>query len=249
MTLRKKTLTITGMTLFSLFVALFSTSKTILLDGYIQVEEQDAYQNVRRIVQAYNDELSKLNVMNGDEAEWDGTYKDIETGNLKYFQNAFNYASLVRSNLDLIMYIRRRDRQVVYGGFITPYVKQALPVPKNLQKYFQQPEFLLQPDDDSRQQIGLLQLPEGLMLIAVRQILTSEGKGPNRGILVMGRYLDLKQLANRTHLDLALERLDEPPLSLDFQRAAQTLIRDRQIFVRSLNESTIAGYAMLRDME
>ncbi|MBD2307176.1 EAL domain-containing protein [Chroococcidiopsis sp. FACHB-1243] len=249
MTLRKKTLIITGMTLFSLFVALYSTSKTILLDGFIQVEEQDADRNVRRIVQAYNDELKKLNIMNGDEAEWDGTYTDIETGNLKYFQNAFNYASLVRSNLDLIMYIRRRDRRIVYNGFITPYTKQALPVPKSLQKYFQQPEFLLQPDNEERQQMGLLQLPEGLMLIAVRQILTSEGKGPNRGILVMGRYLDVKQLAAKTHFDIALERLDHPPIPLDFQRAEQTLIKNEQVFVRSLNESTIAGYAMLRNME
>jgi diguanylate cyclase (GGDEF)-like protein/PAS domain S-box-containing protein len=249
MTLRKKTLIITGMTLFSLFVALYSTSKTILLDGFIQVEEQDADRNVRRIVQAYNDELNKLNIMNGDEAEWDGTYTDIETGNLKYFQNAFNYASLVRSNLDLIMYIRRRDRRIVYNGFITPYAKQALPVPKSLQKYFQQPEFLLQPDNEERQQMGLLQLPEGLMLIAVRQILTSEGKGPNRGILVMGRYLDVKQLAAKTHFDIALERLDHPPIPLDFQRAEQTLIKNEQVFVRSLNESTIAGYAMLRNMK
>ncbi|MDZ4875843.1 MAG: hypothetical protein CLLPBCKN_005263 [Chroococcidiopsis cubana SAG 39.79] len=249
MTLRKKTLIITGMTLFSLFVALYSTSKTILLDGFIQVEEQDADRNVRRIVQAYNDELNKLNIMNGDEAEWDGTYTDIETGNLKYFQNAFNYASLVRSNFDLIMYIRRRDRRIVYNGFITPYAKQALPVPKSLQKYFQQPEFLLQPDNEERQQMGLLQLPEGLMLIAVRQILTSEGKGPNRGILVMGRYLDVKQLAAKTHFDIALERLDHPPIPLDFQRAEQTLIKNEQVFVRSLNESTIAGYAMLRNMQ
>jgi diguanylate cyclase (GGDEF)-like protein/PAS domain S-box-containing protein len=249
MTLRKKTLIITGMTLFSLFVALYSTSKTILLDGFIQVEEQDADRNVRRIVQAYNDELNKLNIMNGDEAEWDGTYTDIETGNLKYFQNAFNYASLVRSNLDLIMYIRRRDRRIVYNGFITPYAKQALPVPKSLQKYFQQPEFLLQPDNEERQQMGLLQLPEGLMLIAVRQILTSEGKGPNRGILVMGRYLDVKQLAAKTHFDIALERLDHPPIPLDFQRAEQTLIKNEQVFVRLLNESTIAGYAMLRNMQ
>ncbi|AFY89743.1 EAL domain-containing protein [Chroococcidiopsis thermalis] len=249
MTLRKKTLIITGMTLFSLFVALYSTSKTILLDGFTQVEEQDADQNVRRIVQAYNDELNKLNIMNGDEAEWDGTYTDIETGNLEYFQNAFNYASLVRSNLDLIMYIRRRDRRIVYNGFITPYTKQALPVPKSLQKYFQQPEFFSSSNNDDPQRMGLLQLPEGLMLIAVRQILTSEGKGPSRGILVMGRYLDVKQLAAKTHFDIALERLDHPPIPLDFQRAEQTLIKNEQVFVRSLDESTIAGYAMLRNME
>jgi diguanylate cyclase (GGDEF)-like protein/PAS domain S-box-containing protein len=249
MTLRKKTLIITGMTLFSLFVALYSTSKTILLDGYTHVEEQDTYQNVHRIVQAYNDELSKLNVLNGNEAEWDGTYADVESGNLKYFQNAFNYATLVRIKVDLIAYIRRRDRQVVFSSFLTPNRQQSLPIPVNLQKYFQQSKFILQPDDNDRQHMGLISLPQGLMLIAVRPILTSEGKGPNRGILVMGRYLDIEQIAARTHFNIALERLDYPPLPLDFQRAEQVLLRGQQTFVRALDEDLIAGYTMLRDLE
>jgi PAS domain S-box-containing protein len=249
MTLRKKTLIITGMTLFSLFVALYSTSKTILLDGYTHVEEQDTHQNVRRILQAYNDELSKLNVLNGNEAEWDGTYADVQSGNLKYFQNAFNYATLVRINVDLIAYIRRSDRQVVFNSFLAPDTHKSLPVPASLQKYFQQPKFFWQPDDENHQQMGIISLPQGLMLIAVRPILTSEGRGPNRGILIMGRYLDIKQLAARTHFNIALERLDDPPLPLDFQRAEQALIRGKQIFVRSLDEDIIAGYTMLRDLE
>lgn len=249
MTLRKKTLIITGMTLFSLFVALYSTSKTILLDGYTHVEEQDTHQNVRRILQAYNDELSKLNVLNGNEAEWDGTYADVQSGNLKYFQNAFNYATLVRIDVDLIAYIRRSDRQVVFNSFISPDTRKSLPVPASLQKYFQQPKFFWQPDDENHQQMGLISLPQGLMLIAIRPILTSEGRGPNRGILVMGRYLDVEQIAARTHFNIALERLDNPPLPLDFQRAEQALIKGKQIFVRSLNEDIIAGYTMLRDLE
>ena len=54
--------------------------------------------------------------------------------------------------------------------------------------------------------MGLICLPQGLMLIVVRPILTSEGRGPNRGILVMGRYLDIEQIAARTHFNIALER-------------------------------------------
>lgn len=187
MTLRKKTLLISGITLLSLFVAIYSAAKTILLDGFAHVEEQDTQQNVRRVLEAYNDELLKLNLMNADEAEWDGSYTAIKSGDYKYFNSGFNYGSLVRSGLDLIIFIRRSDRKIVYGSFINSKYKKSLPVPKDLQQYFQSNNSLLLAKDPEQQQMGMLLLPEGTLLISARQVLTSEGKGPSSGILIMGR--------------------------------------------------------------
>ena len=50
MTVRKKTLVITGITLFSLFGSIYTTSKAILLDGLAKIERQNTEQNVRRVV-------------------------------------------------------------------------------------------------------------------------------------------------------------------------------------------------------
>jgi sensor domain CHASE-containing protein len=50
-----------------------------------QIERQDTQQNVRRVVEAYKNELVKLKLMNADEAEWDGSYAAVESGDQKYF--------------------------------------------------------------------------------------------------------------------------------------------------------------------
>ena len=248
MTLRKKTLIVTGITLFSLFVVLSATSKTILLDGFAKIEEQDTNDSVRRVLDAYNDELNKLNLMNGDEAEWDGTYAEIENSDNKYFHSAFNYATLVRNNIDLMIFIRRNNRRVVFGSFLDPNPKQSLPVPKSLQTYFLHNQFLTKSEKPQQLQMGLMLIPEGVLLISARQILTSEGKGPSRGILIMGRYLDINQLAERTHFKLTVQRLDSYTMPQDFQTAKQALSKQASTFVQPLNEETMAGYTMLKDM-
>lgn len=249
MTLRKKTLLISGITLLSLFIAIYSAAKTILLDGFAHIEEQDTQQNVRRVLEAYNDELIKLNLMNADEAEFDLSYNAIKAHDYKYFNSGFNYGSLVRSGLDLIIFIRRSDRKIVFGSFINSKYKKSLPVPKDLQKYFQSNDSLLLAKDLDKQQVGMLLLPEGTLLISARQVLTSEGKGPSRGILIMGRYLKINRLAERTHFKIFDQRLDRPPMSLDFQVAERALIRGATTFVQPLNEDIMAGYTMLKDME
>ena len=50
------------------------------------------------------------------------------------------------------------------------------------------------------------------MLVASRPVLTTAGKGPIRGSLIMGRYLDaaeVKRLGERTHLSVALLRVND----------------------------------------
>jgi hypothetical protein len=39
--------------------------------------------------------------------------------------------------------------------------------------------------------MGMFLLPEGPLIVTARPILTSEGKGPSHGVLIMGRYLKL----------------------------------------------------------
>jgi len=249
MTLRKKTLVITGITLFSLFGAIYTTSKTILLDGFAQIERQDTEQNVRRVEEAYKNELVKLTLMNADEAEWDGSYAAVESNDQKYFNSAFNYPSLVRSGVDLVVFIRRDDRRIVFGSFINSKHKKSLPVPESLQKFFLRDDFLRQLQVPDQVQTGMFLLPEGPLIVTARPILTSEGTGPSRGVLIMGRYLKIDRLAERTHYKIAVQRLDRPPTPMDFRLAQLALIKKPSPFVQPLNEDIMAGYTMLRDME
>lgn len=81
--------------------------------------------------------------------------------------------------------------------------------------------------------------------------MTSQGKGPIRGTLVFGRFLDAVQVTNLselTKLPLQIHRLDDPQTPGEIRAAAaQAGIHDG-VAVRPRDGETIAGYGVLRDM-
>jgi PAS domain S-box-containing protein len=89
------------------------------------------------------------------------------------------------------------------------------------------------------------------MMIVSHPILPANRSGPSRGRLVMGRYLDsgeVRKLGSITHLNLTVYKLDDELLPSDFTKARSQLSDRSPVLVRVLDEDTIAGYALLRDI-
>jgi signal transduction histidine kinase len=97
---------------------------------------------------------------------------------------------------------------------------------------------------------GIVLLPEGSLIISSQPILTSEGNGPVRGTLIMGRYLDseLKHLSELTQLPIVSQRINDSNMSSDFVAAQSSILKDKPVFVNPLSENSIAGYALVRDI-
>src|SRR5215217_1100583 len=89
MTLRVKTLLFIGGTLAALIVILSLLSSRILGDGFAGVEQREAVENVQRVLDAYLDEVQKIDFTVADWAEWDQSYTYVTDGN----------ATFVRENL------------------------------------------------------------------------------------------------------------------------------------------------------
>lgn len=245
MTLRKKTLSLISIALLSLITVLYITSATLLMRGFERVEVQNTRENVQRVVDAYTDKLTKLSSMNEDWAAWDSTYRFIADRNSTYIQENLINTALQRINLDLIAYINN-DRQLVFGSFAEKNQQHSAILPESLQDYLTNNDILLQQHE---QQGGIILLPQGPLLISRRDILTSQGTGPRRGTLIVGRYLNIEQLAKQTHFEITLYHYDSGQMPADFQLAHQALAISPSPFVRSLNEDEIAGYTLLNDID
>lgn len=244
MTLRKKTLLLISITLSCLIAVLYVTSTTLLMRGFERVEVQNSRENVQRVVDAYNDKITKLSLMNEDWAEWDSTYRFIEDRNSTYIQENLLDAGLQRVKLDLIAYVNN-ERQLVFSSLLEQNQHNQL-LPESLHNYLLNNDILLQQDNS---QGGVILLPQGPLLISRRDILTSAGIGPSRGTLIVGRYLNIEQLAQQTHFQITLYRYDSKQMPADFQLAHQALTSSTLPFVQTLNENAIAGYTLLKDID
>ncbi len=246
MTLRKKTLLIIGITMVCLIAFLYYVSSAFLINGFSQVEQQDTRKNVLRVNEALSDDIAQLGTMTRDWAWWDDTYNFIEDANPEYIKSNPTDETLAGLRLNLILFTNSTGG-IVFGKGFDLENKVEAPIPESFLSSLSGNSTLLRHGDTQHNVTGVVLLPEGTMLIASYPILTSDWKGPVRGTLIFGRYLDekeIKRLSGITHLSFKVHRLDGPGAAL---KNASGFFSE-PIIVRPENEYLIAGYTMLNDV-
>jgi len=256
MSLRQKTLLLIGLTLAGLIGVLYASLSLILIRSFAQIEEQQAYRNVRRVQEALFDELDSLAVLAADYGEWDDTYRFIENTNQDYSQENLSDTNLTNINLNLVLFFNRQD-ELVFGKHLQLNQPQATQIPPALIQQLNADSVLLKHPDTTSSITGLILLPQGPLMIASNPILTNEEIGPRRGSLIMGRYLDdqrIEALAELTQLNLQVYRVDNTQLPAKLQTVQSSLSEQQSqpseppILIQIISRDAIAGYTLLRDI-
>ncbi|OQW93413.1 MAG: hypothetical protein BWK79_11265 [Beggiatoa sp. IS2] len=251
MTLRKKTLLMVGTALVGLVILLFSFSSTILLKGFTQLERKIAEKNVNRVVNLLSEELNSLGVEAADYAFWDDAYRFMQTLDKTFTEVNFVENTFDSLNLNLIALIDLQG-QVIFGYGHDMGHHGLQPLPQILFDHLGKESLLIYRPDTHGKVTGLLRSDEHILLIAIRPILTSHEQGPCLGTLIMGRYLDVKainRLSKLTNLIVDTQLTDRTKSPNDFTEATLELLDSGQsIVVKVLDQHTIAGYTLLKDI-
>jgi sensor domain CHASE-containing protein len=251
MTLRRKTLFVVSLTFLVLIAILYVTSQFLLIRSFDELEQQYTRREVERALAIIDADLSELDTMAGDWAGWNDTYAFIEDGNPQYIESNLIDDGLAMVRLNLIVYVHSSGR-VVLGKAIDLQKSKSAPIPDSLRPYLSPETILLDHSDSTSGVNGLIDLPEGPLLIVARPILTSQKEGPSRGTLIMGRYLDsaeIERLARVARLSFTLHSASQssggPP---DTPAVRSFLSDDGSVAVRPVSADIIAGYAMVKDI-
>ncbi|MBD3886778.1 GAF domain-containing protein [Phormidium tenue FACHB-886] len=253
MKLRSKVLLVLSAGLVGLSASFYVISRTLLTSGYAQLEEQQTDQDVQRVLDVLSQEIDDVSRSALDYAKWDETYKFIEDKNEAYIESSFG-AYIESLKMNAILCVDQSSKVACSLGADLAAAKEA-PVSQALLNQLTPGSLLLKHSGTESAIAGVIQLPEGPMLVGSRPITTSEGKGPVRGSIIMGRYLNkqlLEELGQRTKLpNVALERLDSSQLPPDFQQARQALTAGnsaKAVVIQPLSEEMVAGYALIKDI-
>lgn len=250
MTVRTKTLVIIGLTLLSLIVILSFVSQTIMLNSFAKLEERIAEQHVGQARNAFYENINHLNVNTSDWSAWDDTYNFIGNPNNQYIEANLTYDTFQLLNLNLMLFINNSG-DFVYAKAFDLNTQKTVPVPNSLREHLTAGSPLLSHTSPESSVAGFLLLPEGPLLLTSCPIVTSQKKGPIRGTLIMGYFLESKEirhLAETTNLSLTFKRSDNNQLPQDFQTASSSLKKKESIFIQPLNSDSIAGYCFLQDI-
>lgn len=177
----------------------YGVQRLIVYPSFVTLERDDAFARMERVTQAIRRELEHLGVRCLDWSNWDDSY------NFVVEKDPAKAAAFISANLmdktfsdgkiDLMCYCDL-DGRVVWGELHDPnnnYAKKASIV--TLGDWTGAGPRLLQSRAEPTSHLeGIVMTTEGPMLVAAAPIITSEGKGPVRGTVIMGRTLDDKRL-------------------------------------------------------
>lgn len=211
--LRKKTLAIVGMAAIVLIVVLCIALSVLVSGDFRALEVQYARQDAQRAMDALSADMESLTTAVREYAEWDDTYDFVETRNPAYIQS--NLIDRTFSALRLnAMAIANSEHQVLYSQGYDVERGRMQPADRSLLAYLAGPgqRTLLGQTRPDQVVSGLVKLPDGVLMVAARPIVTSQGVGPIRGTLVVGRWLDARaidRLAAGVELRLSLKPVSQ----------------------------------------
>jgi PAS domain S-box-containing protein len=250
MSIRKKTLAVICLTFLALLGVFFFTARWFLLQDAVDAEQRGTSQDVTRVQAALDDQVAVMDSNVGDWAPWDDTYEFIISADPAYVASNLPNETFANLGVELMLFINNSG-QVVYGKMVDLETGAEIPIPDGIYSQVQVGSLLLSHKDPTDQVSGLLSLPEGPMIIASQPIISSLGKGPIRGTLIMGRHLDateITKLSQRTLLSVSAFNYKAAGLPVDVISAKKSLVGGNPLFVAPQSEKVVSGYTIIKDV-
>ncbi|CAG0931143.1 two-component system, sensor histidine kinase [Thermoflexales bacterium] len=249
MSLRIKSLLVAAFTTAILLVTFLLFTRLILTDSYTQLEQQDTTAHVERAVNALTNDLAGLARTANDYAAWDDTFNFIESRDPVYLEANYPDATFINNRLSVVTIVDTQG-EIIFAKAFDLDQEQEIPVAPEISDLVSSHPAFLRPAQSISSTVGIWLLSTGPVLVAVQPILTSDGAGPPRGALLMGRVLsanEIAQLSEVTQLTLAVHP-SGAALPPEAQAALSALSAQQPLVVRPLNEQIVQGYTWLHDI-
>lgn len=248
MTVREKVLAFIGLTTLALICAIVLVLYFVLWQSFETLEEQTVLRDVNRVLSELSNRQENLTRKIADYAMWNDTVEFIATGDPAYVRSNLVDTTFEQLGASVFGFFDLNGIPVYLQGFDLN-TNRKIDVPESLRHQLEPGSRLLAFSGEEGVNQGLLQLPEGLMMISSRPILTSEGEGPIRGTVVIGRFIDpdyIVDMEQTTQLKIRLM----PKQASALPRAAvlSKLSGSQPIYVQVLNRQLISGHVFLNDV-
>ncbi len=250
MKIRRKTILVTGLTFLFLFGILFTISKTILINGFKELDRNEVINETKRAQDIFTYKLTLLNNKIIDWAAWDDTYNFMKGKNPGYLEANLQDSTFKDLGIDVMLFTDNEGK-LVYGKEYIVEKMQEKPVPESLLKYIRNGVLHLENPEVDEQLNGVLITREGPIMVSGFSIVRNQHGGPAMGMLIFGVYLDraeIKNLNDIIRLPADVYRYEDESLPADVKTARESLSKDAPVFAQIVSAKNIAGYGLIDDM-
>ena len=229
---------------------LFFLLRETVLRSFMQLEKRAVRTHLERAINAINDDLSVLAATTGDWAVWDDTYNFMENLDDAYIDTNLLDSTFKNLRINLFLLVDQ-SRILKYDQAFDLITENRHPVSESIIQEVLKSSGLFDFDTPITPNSGFIFLSERPILLTSSPILPSLENRPNRGTLIMGRYLDsaeLERIAEKTQLSLSLHRIDGEAKLPEFSSVLRSLSSDAPRFTQAVDDDLCAGYSLLTDL-
>ncbi len=228
------------------------STQFILADGYQQLEEINATQNIERVVNVLKNDIDAIRL---DDIAWveqpppplryiPGYFDQDFTNN-----NLFGKMSLA-AKLNIALLLDHKNN-IVYHKATDLETNASLVVPQLIVDSVKSGNPLLLGSTSIAIVKGIITIPHGLLMVISVPVYPHIGGDASWARLIAGRYIDgneIQHIANSTKLDIDIVAYNGDQIPSDFQAAKLKVNDGHNLYVDSGNGSVISSYAVMNDV-
>ncbi|MFC1947706.1 PAS domain S-box protein [Chloroflexota bacterium] len=249
MSLKTKVLLIISAVFICAMGLIYTVSRLIFIKGLEEIEEQNTSVQVEQAAGVLTYLINDLEADTADWAAWDDTYEFIQDRNQEYLQSNLVDETFIILKLNAMLFIDYSGN-IVYSKAYDIESEEEIPFPSDLLNHFSKESPLLSSQDQHRIISGILEVKQGLTIVAAQPILTSENEGPALGTLVFVRLLNediIQELSGIFQFPISVLPIDSID-SQDINDAIISLQAGKGVVVIPRDDDTVAGYSLVNDI-
>lgn len=206
MNIRFKVIALIAMIFATLGVAEILVERQVVMPSFAELERSDARTAMRRIHYQLDLSIDRMALMAADWGNWSDTYRFVQDHDLAFIKTNINSVAIKQLSVNVVLIVDLAGNITLGTGMD---LNSERPLGLDLTARKELPaDFPWRANiRDGRPARGLLQTNHGVLLLAGAPVLDGFGRGPVRGMVIMGRLLDqsvVGSIASQAQTQLAM---------------------------------------------
>jgi len=208
--LRRKTLLSLGITIFILAGILFSVARWVMLKTFEKIEAEESQQSLSQAEDGLRESMHSLSRMVTDYSAWDQLYKYAQQPDSEFAKAELPDQLFIDLHINFIV-VSDNAGNILFSRGYDFGTDRVTDVPAQLLAQLNPGGALTRFTSTHSKIEGLTRIGDMAVTIASQPIVRSDYQGPIGGAMVMGRWLDdreVQRLGSTTHVDMSVALLN-----------------------------------------
>lgn len=231
-----------------LCAAIYGDAMFTLKHTYADQENALMVRDIERTQKAIQSHMQSLITYTMPWAQWDEAYAFMLTKNPEFIKMNFVPATFINDKLNFVIFYDTHGK-FFYGEAYNLATNKKEALPQTLEKALSENPDFLHHHNTGSMKAGIINLPEGKVLMSSLPVVTSNGAGPSRGTLLMGRTLtqnDFNMINNVTSLQTQFIPL--PATNNPVAEKALNNLKSKPYFIDDIDPNTAIAYMLIHSI-